>query len=640
MSIRSLLALMLFVWALPAAGIIVYSGYKLRAEEIRDARVETQRLADAIASEQQNQVAAAQQLLSALAQLPDIKSLRAAKVQSLLSNILKLNSQYSNLFIADLSGNVWASAIPSKSLVNIADRRYFITALKSGQFSSGEYVVGRATAKPAISFGYPVKNDKGKAVGVIGVGFDLNYYRQLLGSLKLPAGTSYALIDHKGTILGRAIDQEQYIGKQDSPERMKQLYDGPESATFVGPGLDGVKRFTSYRKIRLKTEQVPYMYVRAGIPYKVALAASNKNITQNMGLFSLFLVLTFVLTWAIAKRAIVDRVTLLNKASMQIADGDLDTKVAHLVEGGELGALGRAFDDMAERLAYDIVERKQAADEFRTVIKTTLDGFNICDKTGRILKVNNSYCSMIGYTGAELLNMSVTDIEAVEQPEMIAAHIDRIIKEGSDRFETKLRCKDGRVLDVEVNTTYLAERGGRLYSFVRDITERRLMERELLRSATYDRLTGVLNRHTIEDRITAEIERFNRYGTSCSLIMLDIDDFKNINDTFGHLVGDDVLSSIAGVLGQNIRTLDSLGRWGGEEFMILLSGTGQQDATSVAEKLRKVIEQHVIGEEVRVTASFGVTESREDDSLDTMMRRVDDLLYTSKGSGKNRVATG
>jgi diguanylate cyclase (GGDEF)-like protein len=236
--------------------------------------------------------------------------------------------------------------------------------------------------------------------------------------------------------------------------------------------------------------------------------------------------------------------------------------------------------------------------------------------------------------------MSVTDIEAVEQPEMIAAHIDRIIKEGSDRFETKLRCKDGRVLDVEVNTTYLAERGGRLYSFVRDITERRLMERELLRSATYDRLTGVLNRHTIEDRITAEIERFNRYGTSCSLIMLDIDDFKNINDTFGHLVGDDVLSSIAGVLGQNIRTLDSLGRWGGEEFMILLSGTGQQDATSVAEKLRKVIEQHVIGEEVRVTASFGVTESREDDSLDTMMRRVDDLLYTSKGSGKNRVATG
>lgn len=631
---------MLFIWALPAAGIIVYSGYRLRAEEISEAMAATQRLADTIASEQQGQVAAAQQLLSTLAQLPEFKSHSTAKVQSILSDILKLNSQYSNLFIADLTGDVWATAMPSKALVNVADRRYFINALATGQFSSGEYVVSRVTSKPAMSFGYPIKNDKGESIGVIGVGFDLNYYRHLLGRLKLPPGTSYALIDHKGIILGRAIDQEKYIGKLDSPERMTQLYDGPDSATFVGPGLDGIKRFTSYRKLRLNTEQTPYMYLRAGIPYKVALEESNHALKHNMELFLLFLLLTVVLTWIIAKRAIVDRVTLLNKASKQIASGDLDAKVAHLVEGGELGELGRAFDDMAEQLADDIVERKQAAEEFHTVIKTTLDGFNICDAAGRLLKVNNSYCAMTGYTSEELLGMNISDIDALEQPEMVAAHIDRIMKTGSDRFETKHRCKDGRVLDVEVNTTYLPERGGRFYSFVRDITGRRLMERELLRAATYDRLTGVLNRHTIEDRISAEIARLSRYGITFSLIMLDIDDFKNINDTYGHLVGDNVLSSIAGVLDQNIRTLDSLGRWGGEEFMILLSGTSHQDAIVAAEKLRNVIQQQITGEGFRVTASFGVTEARIDDTLDTMMKRVDDLLYTSKVSGKNRVATG
>jgi diguanylate cyclase (GGDEF)-like protein len=217
--------------------------------------------------------------------------------------------------------------------------------------------------------------------------------------------------------------------------------------------------------------------------------------------------------------------------------------------------------------------------------------------------------------------------------------MNRIMKAGSDRFETRHRRKDGSTLEVEISVTYLPERGGRFYSFVHDITTRRKMEKELLRAATYDRLTGALNRQAIEDRISTEIERLKRYGNLFSLIMLDIDDFKQINDTYGHLVGDDVLAGIAGILGQSIRTLDSLGRWGGEEFMILLSETGHRDAVTVAEKLRNLIECHTTRDGVRVTASFGVTEARIDDTLDTMMKRVDDLLYTSKGSGKNRVAT-
>src|SRR6185369_5184061 len=100
------------------------------------------------------------------------------------------------------------------------------------------------------------------------------------------------------------------------------------------------------------------MYVRTGIPSAIALAEANRTLLHNMLLFLSFLLLTFILTWIIAKRALVDRVSLLRKASKQIAGGDLETKVAHLVEGGELGELAHAFDDMAARLAYDLVERK------------------------------------------------------------------------------------------------------------------------------------------------------------------------------------------------------------------------------------------------------------------------------------------
>jgi diguanylate cyclase (GGDEF)-like protein/PAS domain S-box-containing protein len=640
LSIKHQLLIVVFVIALPAVGIIINSGIEQRRTAMRNAQIETQKLADAIANEQNNIINSTRQLFIVLSQLPEVYAHDAIKVQTLLTQIHQLSPQYVGIFIADASGTVWASSAPSSKNRSISGMRYFENALVSGKLSSGEYAFGRATKKATLSFGYPIRGNDGKISHVVCASIALDYYRHIINAYHLPAGASYALIDHAGIVLTRAVDAEKYRGKPSNAEIFKQMLAGPEQETSFGiSSVLGDHRVQTYRKLSLEGETTPYMYIRAGIPTASVIKHANTILTQNMTIYTAFLLLAFFLSWMIGKRYIIDRVHALKRSSQLLAAGDLSVRISTSVTGGELGSLGQALDNMAQRLSDHIQEIKQISEEYQTIIRTTSDGFNICDINGRILEANSAYCSMIGYARDELLQMNIADMEANEDPEMVAAHINRIITSGSDSFISRQRHKNGLVIDVEITVTYLNELGGRLYSFVRDITDRKRMEGELQRAATYDHLTGVFNRLALEDKIIYELERTRRNESSFSLIMLDIDNFKIINDTLGHQMGDKVICNIAALLQNQVRSIDSVGRWGGEEFVVLLTDTFDREAALVAEKLRNALDNNITIHAVTVTASFGVTTYQKWDTLDTMISRADRLLYLAKSRGKNRVET-
>src|SRR5208283_1465564 len=178
--IRKQLLLLVLIVALPAAATIIMAGYHQRMEAIEDAREDTRELAEIISAEQSYRVGAAEQLMETIGQLTDVKLHRTTRVEALLANLLKLNTRYSNIFIAGLSGNVWASALPSNTIINISDRRHFKNALMTGKLSSGEYTVSRFSDKQILTLAYPYKDGSGNISGVICLGFDLDDYRQLL----------------------------------------------------------------------------------------------------------------------------------------------------------------------------------------------------------------------------------------------------------------------------------------------------------------------------------------------------------------------------------------------------------------------------------------------------------------------------
>lgn len=172
---------------------------------------------------------------------------------------------------------------------------------------------------------------------------------------------------------------------------------------------------------------------------------------------------------------------------------------------------------------------------------------------------------------------------------------------------------------------------------LQDISERKNLEEELARLATTDALTGLYNRHRFNELLEQEVARARRYHAPLSLIMFDLDYFKNINDTYGHAVGDQVLRSVAEVLRKNVRDTDWVGRWGGEEFMVLCPEATEQDAMLIAEKLRGLVESHTFETVKTITVSCGVTRFKAHDSVDAFVSRADDGLYRAKEKGRNIV---
>lgn len=155
--------------------------------------------------------------------------------------------------------------------------------------------------------------------------------------------------------------------------------------------------------------------------------------------------------------------------------------------------------------------------------------------------------------------------------------------------------------------------------------------------AQKDNLTGLLNRAFFEELLNKEVERAKRYGEPLSLIIFDLDNFKEVNDTFGHLFGDMVLREVASMVAKNVRESDTVARWGGEEFIVLLPKTNCEQAVLVAQKLKEKVELCEFENGVVSTASFGVAElSREDDPV-RLLLKADKALYEAKRSGKNKV---
>ncbi|NJD91297.1 MAG: HAMP domain-containing protein, partial [Geobacter sp.] len=350
--IRTQLLMLALLLTLPALGVIIYSGLKIRNADYRKAVVESQKLADNLAESQEEIVRETQLLSRLLTELPEIQNSNGVKAQPILASTLKDNPQFQNILLADAKGDVWASAIPLEKhkKVTAAGRVYFNNAMKTLRFSAGEYVISRSTGKPTIHLASPIVFH-GSFHGAVIINIDLDVMRAILGRSQLPANTNYVLVDRNGTILSRGKAFGEAVGKPIKPEDLRRMQEGPDRDTYDFVRKDGEKRIVTYRKLRLPGEKDPYMYVRAGLSLDEAVASANRQMLDNLITLLPFVISAFFIVLVIGKRSITDRIATLRLASQKIAEGDLESRVAPLVQGGELGDLASSFDHMAGRLA-------------------------------------------------------------------------------------------------------------------------------------------------------------------------------------------------------------------------------------------------------------------------------------------------
>lgn len=293
---------------------------------------------------------------------------------------------------------------------------------------------------------------------------------------------------------------------------------------------------------------------------------------------------------------------------------------------------------------------------YQEIIDNLRDGLYIVDMQRRIVYWNQAAERISGFRQEEVVGSCCSD--------NILCHVDdtgtnlccnccplaATIEQGTCHDDQVfLRHKNGHRVPVQVHITALKDEEGNVIGGVetfadvsaRNANEQRLKELEKL--ALLDRLTQIANRHYLERELEARREELNRYGVPFGLLFMDIDDFKHVNDHYGHETGDRVLQFVAGTLSSNSRTFDLYGRWGGEEFIGITRNVTTVDLQKMGQRLRRLVEKSYLminGEKLSVTISLGGTMATTADTMASLIQRADAAMYQSKAAGKNRLTMG
>jgi diguanylate cyclase (GGDEF)-like protein len=310
---------------------------------------------------------------------------------------------------------------------------------------------------------------------------------------------------------------------------------------------------------------------------------------------------------------------------------------------------------LRDRLTAALSSERHSAAEVRSslslleaTLESTADGILVVDGEGRMVRFNQKFIEMwripdrIVHSRDDELAIDYV-LRQLKEPEQFLKKIADLYADPTLESYDVLEFGDGRVFERYSKPQRSDDEViGRVWSF-RDITDRDRFESELLYLADHDVLTGLFNRRRFEQDVTHQVAYAARYGTGGAVLMLDLDDFKDVNDTLGHRAGDQLIKEVAHVLADRLRSTDSVARLGGDEFAVLLPEADEDDARATAQALLEAIRRHRTsfeGRHLRVTASVGIAlvHDVDDGGEDEPLGRADVAMYEAKESGRDRCA--
>lgn len=305
-----------------------------------------------------------------------------------------------------------------------------------------------------------------------------------------------------------------------------------------------------------------------------------------------------------------------------------------------------AFHDITERKWMETALQR-SEEKFRLLVENNYDVIYTIDNNGIFLFVSPAWKRLLGHDVDEVEGRSFVDFVHPDDIPACRAFLKSIVEEGDRQtgVEYRIRHKNGAWLwHTSSGVPFCNEEGvvSGYYGIARDISANKKMQDELRTQAMTDCLTGIYNRRYFLDLAANELKRSKRLGLSLSVALLDIDCFKNINDTHGHSAGDMALVFLTGALKANIRAIDLLCRFGGDEFIIMFPETTEIQAVEILDRIGDALKDATFetesGNRISLTVSAGVTRARCDgDSLDSFINRADEALYRAKEAGKNRI---
>ncbi len=530
--------------------------------------------------------------------------------------------------------------VPGRMGASFTELEYFKGVLATGKPSIGKPRLSRFTNKPIVGIAVPIRDHSNALIGVL-AGYSTLSDKNLFGPLE------QGMTAENSRVQVISPREKLIVSSSDKSDILQPLInldvDIPNKNSFVS---DEHSRIVLFQKetealVTSKRLQSTDWVVRMILPTDKAFASVNNMKARG---YAIAIVLTLFASfgiWVFILRVFQP----LDSVAKSIRSMATDDKLSELAlsGGGEIQELQRSFNLLVnQRNQLRLMAQESEARQTRAELASKSGNWEI-HLDSRIVFAS------VGAIRIYELERQKYDLAAIQKftlPEyreqLYSAFKNLIEKNKPYDIEFKIKTlASGEIKDIHSIAIFDKEKRI-VFGVIQDITARKNAEQKLIVLAQTDMLTGLASRRHFMSLAEQELLRSRRYGRLLSLLMLDIDHFKNINDTYGHQTGDLVLKRLGAVLLDALRKIDFAGRIGGEEFVIILPETNAKDALVVAERIRKIVEETAIpleyGLPLHIALSIGVTTLMDNSSnIDTLLGQADKALYEAKHTGRNRV---
>jgi diguanylate cyclase (GGDEF)-like protein/PAS domain S-box-containing protein len=571
-----------------------------------------------------------------LASRPSVRAaVRAADFSALSADLERWMAEHPNIAVSitDLDGVTQVSGLSDKSSIGQSriDQDWFQRTITTGQPFLDAPSVSPVTHKARVPYDVPVRDETGAIRGVLTASIQLDALSNIITSIHVGHNARASLIDlQRGVVLAH-VDATRILTPASSKNSAAQRMRAGERGVLEDMASTGEHVLAAFGPV-------------PGVPWGIliqqpsvdAFAPLDDMVHDAMWLVGATVALAVVFGTALALR-ITWPLQRLRTTAEAMASGDLDRR-AELDRRDEAGQLGRAFDRMADRLQASIGRANDGEASIRAVMDSVADAIVTVDAGGTIDSSNLAAQLLFCYSAAELVGQSIGQL----LPESVVRGTDggwfgkirsgELVPSAGCECEGKRQDGTSVPLEVAISETRLNGRR-RLILVARDITERKQAEEALRNQALHDELTGLPNRTLLQDRAAQAMLAARRDSTPLTLLLLDLDRFKEINDTFGHHYGDLLLQQIGPRIRNVLRTSDTVARLGGDEFGILLPGIDTDASAAVAQQLLQSLEApfELEGQSFEIGASIGVAgyPGHGSDTA-TLLRRADVAMYVAK----------
>lgn len=638
--IRRYLVMLVLVVVIPVTGLSAYTIYSNLQQHLEDANQLAMALAEITAINTGRYIDSRKNILARIAERPQVKRMEPRNCDPILQGFHIFEAGFNNILIVNKEGLVICSAVPLSHSISYADSDNYRHVKREDAFAVGKPNFGKISQKWILPLAYPIHDTQGRFNGLIGAAIDLVAYSPMHGFDALPDGTHAELITSEGIIIAHSHHAQKLVGQRIDEQELRTLTRQPVTESNRLPRWKG-------RNMIVGSHAVPASDWHAiiSIPTASILAQAFNNALFHMGLLLVILLVAAGMAYVIASR-IEKPIRSIAATANAVAGGELQSRLT-TTGPDEIAVVAGEFNQMLDqRERAEQLLREQAEH-----MRLAMDAANQASWEWHI-EQDRMTCSdnmrvLLGLESGDSYRNYQDFINLVHAEDRARVH--HAVKETRNNgsfyaCEYRVIWSDGSIHWLAARGQLLKDENGqpeRMLGICMDITERMQSDQQMRYLATHDSLTELVNRREFENRLQILLTSAHHQPCEHAVLYMDLDQFKIVNDTCGHIAGDELLRQLASLLHKRIRETDTLARLGGDEFVVLLENCSLENACQLAEELRQtVLDFHFVWQKhgFKLGISIGLVPITDDRlSLEQILSAADAACFIAKDLGRNRV---